>query len=242
MTRALLITGLALAVLAAACGPDRADEASTTAPPSQADLDVVVLPEPRLHGVMSLEATLAARRSVRAFRPDALDLAELGQLLWAAQGVTVAWGGRTAPSAGATYPIEVYAAVSAVEGIPAGVYRYDPHEHHLERTVGHDVRPALLDASGGQSSVGAAPLNLVVVAVTERTAARYGARAERYVTLEAGHVAQNVALQAVALDLASVPIGAFHDRAVSHAIDRTAPHTPLYILPVGRPEAAVDEP
>jgi SagB-type dehydrogenase family enzyme len=231
--RTLAALVLATLSILVACGDgDRPHDLAVT-PPDH----TVQLPEPALDGDVSVESALAQRRSIRDLRSDALTLDELGQVLWAAQGITADWGGRTAPSAGATYPIELHIAVTAVEGLEPGVYRYLPDGHRLERTVEDDVRVQLAQAALGQPAVARAPVNVVIAAVEARTAERYGRRAERYVLLEAGHVAQNVALQAVTLDLGSVPIGAFDDAEVAHILQLTQSERPLYILPLGRPTA-----
>lgn len=192
----------------------------------------IELPAPRTRGAMSLERALAERRSVRAFTGEPLTPEELSQLLWAAQGLTAGWGGRTAPSAGALYPLEVYAVT------PEGAYHYLPEGHRAELVTAADLRRPLAAAALAQSAVAEAPAVLVIAAVTRRTAVKYGKRAERYVHLEAGHVAQNVLLQAAALGLSGVPIGAFSDRGVQRALGLPADHEPLYLIPVGHPAPA----
>ncbi|AGA34641.1 SagB-type dehydrogenase domain protein [Thioalkalivibrio nitratireducens DSM 14787] len=195
----------------------------------------VDLPEPRLAGTVSIEQTLAERRSVRSFAPAALDLDQVSQLAWAAQGVTRrADGFRTAPSAGATYPLEIDLLVSGMAEIPDGVYRYDPGRHRLEHRITGDLRRALHDAALRQSPILAAPVVMVISGQVSRTARRYGARATRYVFMEAGHAAQNVYLQGVALDIGTVVIGAFHDREVTAVLELREGEQPLYILPLGR--------
>ena len=191
--------------------------------------EVTRLPRPREQGTMSLEETLARRRSVRDFTSSGITPAELGQLCWAAQGVTAAGGLRTAPSAGALYPLELYA-VSA-DGVLH--YRPGPHETVLHRAG--DLRNALRQAALGQDALAEAPVVFVLAAVYERTAAKYGeGRARRYAQLEAGHAAQNLLLQAVALGLGAVPIGAFDDRRVQAVLGLPADQEPLYLIPVGR--------
>jgi SagB-type dehydrogenase family enzyme len=189
----------------------------------------VTLPAPARGGTISLEETLHRRRSLREFRDAELTPAQIGQLLWAAQGVTGPGGLRTAPSAGALYPLEIYVAT------PAGLYHYQAHSHRLTLHTPGDPRPPLRDAALGQDAVGAAPAVFVVTAVVDRAAAKYGARAERYVQLEAGHAAQNLLLQAVALGLGGVPVGAFHDDAVRAALRLPRSEQPLYLIPVGHP-------
>lgn len=190
---------------------------------------MVDLPTPRRDGMRSLEAALSARRSARAFTPRALTPVELSQLLWAAQGMTGRWGGRTAPSAGALYPLEVRVATAA------GLFHYGPTGHRLVITSARDVRAALARAALAQEAVAAAPAVFAITAGLERTAGRYGARADRYVMLEAGHAAQNLLLQATALGLGGVPIGAFNERNVRRVLGLPAGELPLYLLPVGEP-------
>jgi len=190
----------------------------------------MALPEPRLMGEISLEEALTQRRSVRSFTDEELTLEEISQLLWAAQGTTADWAGRTAPSAGALYPLEVYVATAN------GLYRYVPQGHKVViESHDDDLRPKLWEAGLKQDAIREAPAVFVITAVYERTAEKYGGRAERYVKLEAGHACQNILLQAVALDLGAVPIGAFYDDQVQAALSLPPDHEPLYIIPVGHP-------
>lgn len=187
------------------------------------------LSPPDLTGGATLSAALARRRSVRAFDPRPLTLAELSQLLWAAQGATSEDGRRTAPSAGALYPLEVRAVLAE------GVFRYEPDGHRLERLDGGDFRAALAEAALDQRFVAAAPAVLVVAGVETRTAVRYGDRAGRYVALEAGAAAQNLLLQAEALGLGAVWVGAFDDRRVASLARLPDGAMPLAVIPVGAP-------
>lgn len=190
----------------------------------------ISLPAPRLQGTISLEETLAKRRSVRQFRPDPLSIEQLSQLCWAIQGITHPAGYRTVPSAGALYPLEIYVLLAQ------GVYHYAPQEHMLTRWKEGDLRAALHAVALRQDAIVQAPAVFVITAVYERTEAKYGKqRSPRYVHLEAGHAAQNFLLQAVALGLGSVPIGAFYDDGVQEALNLPADHRPLYLLPVGVP-------
>ncbi|MGY4706194.1 SagB/ThcOx family dehydrogenase [Candidatus Bipolaricaulota sp. J31] len=200
---------------------------------------IIPLPEPRLVGEVSLEEAIARRRSIRSYADFPLTLAEVGQLLWAAQGITEPRRGfRAAPSAGATYPLELHLVVGegTVEGLAAGVYRYLPEGHRLSRRLSGDLRARLAAAALGQPWVRAAPVCIVITAVYRRTTARYGERGVRYVHLEAGHVGQNIYLQAVALGLGTVAVGAFRDEEVAGLLELPADEEPLYIFPVGRPE------
>ena len=222
---------LALAVVATlslgGCAPriEEVKEVAASPPPRE-----MALPEPKLKGKMSLEETLTQRRSVRSFTEEQLTLEEISQLLWAAQGMTALWGGRTAPSAGALYPLEVYVATAD------GLYHYVPQEHKVIIESQDDLRLKLWEAGLKQDAIREAPAVFVITAVYERTAKKYGDRAERYVKLEAGHACQNILLQAVALDLGAVPIGAFYDDKVQAALSLPPDHEPLYLIPVGHPQ------
>jgi SagB-type dehydrogenase family enzyme len=195
---------------------------------------VVHLPAPRVSGDPAIEHALHTRRSLREYGGEGLGLAELAQLLWAAQGVTTRDGRRTAPSAGALYPLEVYAVAGSVADLPAGVYRYIPADHRLIRVAAGDRRRALAAAALGQDWLASAPAAILIAAVFERLRRRYGARADQYVHFEAGCAAENVALQAEALGLGTVVVGAFDDDEVGKAAALSAGERPLAILPLGR--------
>lgn len=194
----------------------------------------IELPEPRLKSSVSLEETLLHRRSVREYADEALMLEEVSQLLWAAQGVTAEWGGRTTPSAGALYPLEVYVAVGNVENLAPGVYKYKPEKHKLIRLGNTDVREKLAEGSLGQTWVKEGAIDIVIAAVYERTTRKYSDRGVRYVHMEAGHAAQNIYLQATALHLGMVTVGAFYDDRVKEIMGMPGNETPLYVIPVGR--------
>jgi len=194
---------------------------------------MVTLPNPSLTGVLPVKSALHSRRSVRDFAPQPLTLAEVSQLLWAGQGITGAGGTRTAPSAGALYPLELYLVAGNVSALVNGVYKYHPREHALNRVADGDQRAALASAAYGQDWVneGAA---VIVVAAHGRTTRKYGQRGVRYVHMEAGHAAQNIHLQAVALNLGTVVVGAFDDDKVKKIIRLPDDEQPLCLLPVGR--------
>ncbi len=190
----------------------------------------IALPAPQLEGRMSLEQALSRRRSVREFAKQPLNDREVSQLLWAAQGLTDSEGRRTAPSAGGLYPLEVFVATGE------GFFHYEPRGHGLKRLSERDTRPAIHQAALAQDPILAAPAVFVLTAVFERTSRKYGpARTPRYVHMEAGHAAQNLLLEAVALGLGAVPIGAFDDSALHRALSLPADHLPLYLIPVGHP-------
>ena len=219
----------------AACAPSEPDDSGvpTPAPNDAAD---VMPPGPVHVGDMSLEEAINERRSIRSFRNEPLSLDDLAQLLWAAQGVSdESRGLRTAPSAGATYPLETFVVVGDVTGLDPAVYRYHPDTHRLLLSTAGDVRDELANAALAQQFIADAPVTVVFAGIYARTAQRYGDRAERYVHMEAGHAAQNLALQATALGLGTVPVGAFRDERVTGVLGLTAEEVPLYLLPIGHP-------
>jgi SagB-type dehydrogenase family enzyme len=187
------------------------------------------LPPPRTSGGLWLNDAIARRRSIRAWRSDQLSPSELSQLLWAAQGTRGRGERRVVPSHGELYPLVVHLLTGA------GIHRYLADEHELRRMTTEDRRQKLAHACLEQEFVGAAPAVLVFANMRRRSRAKYGARAERYAMLEAGHAAQNVLLEAVSLDLAGVPVGAFYDVEVRRDAGFGADEAPLYVLPVGRP-------
>ena len=192
------------------------------------------LPEPRHDSNVSLEQTLLQRRSIRSYRDEPLTLEEVSQLLWAAQGITGPAGVRSAPSAGALYPLELYLVAGNVQNLPPAVYRYEPDGHRLVKIADGDRRAGLAEAALGQGSVKQAAAAFVFSAVYERTTGKYGDRGIRYVDMEAGHAAQNLCLEAVALGLGAVTIGAFEDEAVSRLLNLPGNEQPLCIIPVGK--------
>lgn len=195
----------------------------------------IPLPEPRLRSEVSIEEALQKRRSVREYADISLTLHEISQVLWSAQGITDRERGfRTSPSAGATFPLELYIAVANVSNLSEGVYRYNQATHSIERILEGDKRRALYDVALRQPSILSAPAVIVITGVIARTEGRYGERAWRYVYMEAGHAAQNVYLQCVSLDMGAVVIGAFHDDAVARTLQLQRGEYPLYILPVGK--------
>jgi len=195
----------------------------------------VKLATPRQDGSLSLERCIGQRRSVRSFRDQALTKDELGQLLWAAQGLTGSDGGRAVPSAGALYPLELYAAARNVTSLAAGVYHYQVSSHELLLTTsGHDPK-ALIHAALGQDWIAGAPACICIAAIFERTTAKYGERGRGYAYMEAGHAAENVMLQAVALGLATTMVGAFSDAEVERVLRLRPKDVPLCLIPVGRP-------
>jgi SagB-type dehydrogenase family enzyme len=225
----ILLSLVALLAVLAGCGA----ASLPTSPEAPSEQPATALPPPRLDGSTSLEQALAQRRSVREFGDAPLTTEQIGQLLWATQGITSDEGFRTAPSAGALYPLEIYLATAE------GLFHYEPQGHRLRVTARDDVRQNLYEAALRQDPVRRAPAIFVITAVVERTARKYGEeRSPRYVQLEAGHAAQNLLLEAVSLDLGAVPIGAFDDEQVQNTLGLPAGHEPLYVIPVGHPQGA----
>ena len=199
----------------------------------------IKLPQPSYKSETSIEEALKLRRSIREYEDRPLTIKHISQLFWAAQGVTKpdpwlrAGGFKTAPSAGATYPLEVYMVVKegGVEGLEPGIYHYLPKTHEIELIKKGDYSRELMRAALDQEWVGAAAVNMVITAVYERTTKRYGDRGIRYVHMEVGHVGENVYLQCVSLGLGCVVIGAFYDDRVKEILG--VDEAPLYIIPIG---------
>ena len=196
--------------------------------------ETISLPEPVQDSDTSIEEALRIRRSTRSYNNKPLTLAEVSQLLWAAQGITSPRGLRTAPSAGALYPLEIYVVAGNVDDLPDSVYKYRPDKHELTRVLDGDKRNGLCSAALGQTSVRNAAAVIVISAAYDRTTVKYGDRGITYVHMESGHAAQNVFLQAVPLNLGTVVIGAFYDDAVKKVLKMPESEHPLYIMPVGR--------
>jgi SagB-type dehydrogenase family enzyme len=213
--------------------------AAATEPPEASgmptDARIEKLPPPDRSGTRPFEALLQERLSVRAFAPDTLPAATIGQLLWAAGGETRTSGRfthRTIPSAGALHPLELYVLT------PAGIGHYDVAAHAITWRQPGDRRADLAAAALGQRCLREAPLIVVISAVPARTTVKYGRRGERYATMEAGFACQNLLLEAVALGLGAVPVGAYDDDRVRAVLGLPAQEVPLLLVPVGRPAAA----
>jgi SagB-type dehydrogenase family enzyme len=196
--------------------------------------EMIKLPSPVFSSSTTIEEALLKRRSIREYKNEPLSLEQLSQLLWAAQGITDKEGKRTAPSAGALYGLEVYAAVSNVKNLDPGFYRYDPHTHSLSKKIARDVKKNISSAALGQSCINQAAVNIVIAGVYDRIKFKYGERGIRYTHMEAGHAAQNVFLQAVSLKLGTVVVGAFRDDDLRKELKLPSKETPLYIMPVGK--------
>jgi SagB-type dehydrogenase family enzyme len=194
------------------------------------------LPRPRLDGSLSVEKAISLRRTVRAFSPKPLKLEHLSQILWAAQGITEPRGfKRATPSAGALYPLEVYAVVGhdGVDDLAAGIYHHEPGEHTMSLVAEGDHRDELARASLSQFWMARAPLSIVICAEYRRITGKYGSRGERYAVIESGHMAQNVFLQSQALGLQAAIVVAFTDAEARRVLRAEAAVDPLLVMPVG---------
>ena len=197
--------------------------------------DLINLPAPDSQGTVSVAQAIKSRRTVRQFARQNLTQNQLSQLLWAAYGITDSRGLRSAPSAGALYPLDLYAVVGdrQVSSLAAGVYHYLPEKHSLEVIRQGDLRPAVARASLSQAWMAEAPIMLVITGEYRRCQIKYGERGIRYTYMEAGHVGQNIFLQAEALGLGAGIVGAFENAAVSQTLGLPPAHDPLIIMPVG---------
>ena len=222
LTNLWILAGTAALALALTC--PAAAEGET------AEVGTLPLPSPAGIGSVSVEEAIGARRSIRSFKDTPISPAQISQLLWSVQGITETTRGlRAAPSAGATYPLEIYLAKAD------GLFRYVPVGHKLKVVGDDDVRAGLSAAAYGQRWVAQAPVSVIIAAVEQRTSRKYGDRARRYVDMEAGCASENLALQAVALGLGTVIVGGFDDAEVSSILGCPAGEAPLMILPVGVP-------
>jgi SagB-type dehydrogenase family enzyme len=196
--------------------------------------NMITLPEPNLSSNTSIEKAINSRRSIRSYKDIPLKLEEISQILWAAQGITDPQGLRSAPSAGALYPVEIYLLAGNVESLANGIYKYNPHKHSLALIEKGDKREKLCEAALNQSFLESAPALVIISAIYERTTIKYGDRGIRYVHLEAGHISQNIYLQAVSLDIGTVAVGAFQDEKVKNVLGSSKNEQPLYIMPIGK--------
>ena len=208
----------------------RITQAQEKAPEKGEVMKEMTLPSAKTTGQMSLEEAIQKRKSVRKYSPKELTVEQVAQILWAANGAnprTKNFIARNVPSAGGVFPMTVYLLDKN------GVYRYQPLNHSLALVKEGDKRKELTEAAFGQGFIKQVPVNLVITADVAKCAQRYGERAQRYTDIEAGHIGQNVSLQAVSLGLGTVMVGAFNDEAVKDVLAIPANESPLYIIPVG---------
>lgn len=199
------------------------------------DDSLIKLPHPKYKSSYSIEEAIRRRSSVRAYQDSPLIEEEVSQLLWAGQGTLPERDfKRTSPSAGATYPLTLYFLAGNVEKIAPGLYKYEPHNHSLRKTLEGDIRANLSEAALGQEWILSAPANIIIVADYQRTTMRYGKRGIRYVWIEVGHTAENIYLQCESLGLGTVAVGAFDDLMVKKVLHLPPQEEPLYIMPIGK--------
>lgn len=197
-------------------------------------MKIIQLPEPVFDSHLSIENALLKRKSIREFLKIPITLNDISQLLWAAQGITHFEGFRTAPSAGALYPLEIYVVAGNVINLESGIYKYNPFSHEIFKIKAGDFREELFQAALDQEWVKNGAVCFVITGVYSRTIRKYGNRGIRYVDMEAGHAAQNLLLQATALDIGCVPVGAFYDNLVREILGIGTEEFPLYLIPAGR--------
>lgn len=230
----LLLIGIAILILVfLVLPPTQLSHVTNTGTRAKSGIEIK-LPNPVFSSQTTIEEALKKRRSIRIYRSQSITLQEMSQLLWAAQGITSNNGFRTAPSAGALYPLEIYVVNGNIANLSPGVYHYVPTEHLLEKLKEGDVRIQLATAALEQSAVKSGAADIVITALFSRTTQKYGDRGKRYVLMEAGHVAQNICLQSVSLNLGTVTIGAFNDAQVKNILTIINDEIPLYILPIGK--------
>ena len=226
------VAGLFFLLLMAGCGVNRKD---TPLNPALIPLKPfsIQLPSPRLTGVVAVEEAILKRRSTRDFAPSSLQLGEIGQLLWAAQGITGEGGKRAAPSAGGLYPLELYVVSWNVDSLPEGVYHYMPRSHSLEQVLNGPVKKDFV-AAVSQGTAGEGAAAIVITGVFSRTTWRFREKGQQYVWMEAGHVAQNICLQAVSIGAGTVTMGSFKDTLLRQSLYLPSGHAVLYVMPVGK--------
>lgn len=198
----------------------------------------IILPQPVLKGTMSVEEALHKRRSIRSFSNKPLTIEQIAQLLWATYGVTSNYGNvyfKTAPSAGATYPLEIYLLVNTpTKELKEGLYKYNPVKHSVNLIKTGNIKTELSKAAYNENMIEEAPICIIITAIYSRTTRRYGERGrDRYVCMDAGHAGQNIYLQATALGLSTCAIGAFDDDIVAKVLNLPPEETPLYVFPIG---------
>jgi SagB-type dehydrogenase family enzyme len=196
--------------------------------------NLINLPQPEFDSKTSIEKALYNRRSIRHYLDKTISLAEISQILWSAQGVTTGDGKRTAPSAGATYPLVIYLNVSKVESLSQGIYRYDSDRHALQKLFQQDQKSAFASAALDQTFIEQAAAIIIITAIFERTTSCYGGRGVQYIHQEAGAVAQNIHLQAVSLNIGTVMVGAFKDDQIKKIMNLSANELPLLLMPLGK--------
>lgn len=193
----------------------------------------IILPEPDYSGI-SVEEAIKWRRSVREYNRENITLEEMSLLLWAGQGITSERGMRAAPSAGALYPVELYVVPNRVDGVYCGIYKYIPEEHKLVLVQEGGFRDEVAEAALGQECVRNAAAIIIMTSVRERTAVKYGERSDLYIAMEAGHISENILLEAVSLGLGAVPVGGFSTEEMDEVLGVKEGERSLYLVAVGK--------
>lgn len=235
----LILFAMMTAALAS-CSCRQAEPASLSSSKTQqasAAAEEIPLPPPRTSGDVSLEEALDRRYSFREFSDKEISLEQIAQVLWAGAGIpagvdAVSGATRLPPSAGATYPTDLYLVAGRVTGLRPGVYAYNPGAHALKLTKSGDLRRDVSETALGQSWLSTAPALVVIAGTYPRVTQRYGERGVRYAFIEAGCVAQNLCLQATVLNLGSAVVGAYYDDQLREILE--LPADPLLIVALGR--------
>ncbi|HOK41363.1 MAG TPA: SagB/ThcOx family dehydrogenase [bacterium] len=196
---------------------------------------IIKLPKPENISKISIEEALLKRRSIREYKDEALTIKEVSQILWSAQGITEPKKKfRTAPSAGAIFPLNIYLVVNKVENIEKGIYKYLPETHEIIQFLNEDKREDIYKACLQQSCIKNGAIIIVITGNFEKIKKRYSERGVRYTYIEVGHCSQNIYLQCVSLNLGTVAVGAFYDEEVKKILKLPDEEEPLYLMPIGK--------
>lgn len=226
-----IIIFISIFILIAGCSKAENTKTGENTTQNEENQDIIHLPQPDKEGGGGLHKILNDRRSIRSYVDGEITKEELSQILWSGDGISYEERAfRTAPSAGALYPIDIF--VFNEEG----VFRYEPQDHYLKRVQDEDRRDDLYTASLSQGAVRDADTVLVLMGFVERTSVKYGDRALRYVYIEGGHICQNILLEVENLGLGAVPIGAFHDEQILEILSLEDDVVPVFVIPIGRVE------
>lgn len=197
-------------------------------------VSIIKLPPPSKESNISIEKALSLRRSHRDYKNEQLKLEEIGQLLWAAQGITGEGFLRTAPSAGALYALDLYLITGEVKGLSEGIFKYDPFKHELKQISSGDKRKDITRAALGQPCLSNGKAFIIITGVYDRITKKYGERGIRYTHIEVGHAVQNIYLQSVSLDIGTVIVGAFNDDKIQNVLKLNPKEIPFAIMPLGK--------
>ena len=194
---------------------------------------VTNLPEPNLQSNFSLEQALKQRRSRRDFSDNPISLNQLSQVLWAAYGITKEPIYKTAPSAGAIYPMTIYVSTCKVKNMENGFYRYIPETHSLKLIDDNNYKKIIYKLGYRQNCLKNPAFTILMAANFNKIENRYGNKAKRYTFMEAGHISQNIYLQVESLGLGTVAVGAFNEASMNKNLPVKAEENIIYIMPIG---------